>query len=195
MALAHNSIAIWRKMWNMYSWGHEKLGTIRVSIPHNQAWGNHTQTIAEFYITLVHDSRKRKKNKKKTWLLLWKNYHSAFSFYLGYRTLLKFSCIIPKSKGMSMHGIGHFHGLSPRHEHAKKLYDTGFREIAVIPLPLKSFILIMDHRRSKFHQHNWKKKYSLLHCNIQFQKGYHPNGTGVTCLQSHRSTEGNNDLT
>jgi hypothetical protein len=57
------------------------------------------------------------------------------SFYLGYRTLLKFSCIIPKSKGMSMHGIGHFHGLSPRHEHAKKLYDTGFREIAAFHFP------------------------------------------------------------
>lgn len=121
--------------------------------------------ISHWFTTL----EKGRKTKKKTWLLLWKNYHSAFSFYLGYRTLLKFSCIIPKSKGMSLHGIRHFHGLSPRHEHAKKLYDTGFRERAVIPLPLKSFILIIDHRRSKFHQHNWKKKYSLLHCNIQFQ--------------------------
>lgn len=110
--------------------------------------------ISHWFTTL----EKGRKTKKKTWLLLWKNYHSAFSFYLGYRTLLKFSCIIPKSKGMSLHGIRHFHGLSPRHEHAKKLYDTGFRERAVIPLPLKSFILIMDHRRSKFHQHNWKKK-------------------------------------
>lgn len=120
-------------------------------------------------ITLVHDSRKRKKNKKKDMAFVMEKLPFRFCFYLGYRTLLKFSCIIPKSKGMSIHGRRHFLGLSPRHEHAKKLYDTGFREIAVIPLPLKSFILIMEHRRSKFHQHNWKKKYSLLHCNIQFQ--------------------------